>query len=162
MSQQNNSKFPSRPLRLKILFDNQRPLFYITFNTYKRQNILANQQCFNAFMEYCIKGKEFGMLVGNFVIMPDHIHLLIWQNQDSCGLKNWIKGLKRVISIEFEKLDIKRPHWQEGFFDHLIRNNDSCVMKSEYINQNPVRAGLCADYQNWSYRGVVNQFILED
>ncbi|MCK4982710.1 MAG: transposase [Victivallaceae bacterium] len=162
MNQPDNIKYFDRPKRLKILFDNQRPLFYITFNTHHRKKCLANQQCFDAFRKYCERGKDFGMLVGNFVIMPDHIHLIIWRENNSCGLKNWMRGVKRIISNELKKLNIEYPHWQEGFFDHVLRNNESCVRKSEYINQNPVKAGLCNSYHDWAYRGVINQLILSD
>ncbi|MDD5596540.1 MAG: transposase [Victivallaceae bacterium] len=155
-------KYPRRPQRLETLFASQRPLFYITFNTYKRRNILNNQKCFEAFVKYSEKGKDFGILINNFVIMPDHIHLLAWRNEESCGLKNWIKGLKRVLSIELDKNNNVRPHWQEGFFDHVLRSSESCIEKSEYINKNPVRAGLCSSYKEWPYRGIIDQLVIED
>jgi len=35
-----------------------------------------------------------------------------------------------------------RPHWQDGFFDHLLRSDESYGEKWNYVLQNPVRAGL--------------------
>jgi hypothetical protein len=43
--------------------------------------------------------------------------------------------------------------WQEGFFDHLIRNAESYAGKWEYVYQNPVRAGLVNDPKEWPYQG---------
>jgi putative transposase len=48
------------------------------------------------------------------------------------------------------------PVWQEEFFDHVLRSNDSLAEKIDYICQNPVRAGLVeieGDYR-WLWRGA--------
>jgi len=45
--------------------------------------------------------------------------------------------------------------WQEGFFDHILRNDESMRQKWEYIRQNPVRAGLITDPKDWPYQGEI-------
>ena len=54
-------------------------------------------------------------------------------------LAQWIRMMKRSLS---KAIPVERPHWQAGFFDHLIRHRESYVEKWEYVRQNPVRAGL--------------------
>ena len=56
-------------------------------------------------------------------------------------LGNWVKGLKRAILKAFLN---EKDHslWQPGFFDHLLRNDESYAQKWEYVRENPVRAGL--------------------
>jgi len=52
-------------------------------------------------------------------------------------------------------LDRHGPVWQEEFFDHVLRSNDSLEDKADYICQNPVRAGLVkaeGEYR-WLWRG---------
>jgi REP-associated tyrosine transposase len=47
--------------------------------------------------------------------------------------------------------------WQEEFFDHVLRSNDSLAEKVDYICQNPVRAGLVkveGEYR-WLRRGAI-------
>jgi hypothetical protein len=56
--------------------------------------------------------------------------------------------LKRDLSIV-----IPIPHWQKGFFDHLIRNSESYAQKWEYVRENPVRAGLVKHADAWPYQG---------
>jgi putative transposase len=49
------------------------------------------------------------------------------------------------------------PVWQEEFFDHVLRSNESLAEKVEYVCQNPVRAGLVAasgEYR-WLWRGEI-------
>ncbi len=52
-------------------------------------------------------------------------------------------------------LAAKPPHWQEGFFDHLIRNPESYEEKWSYVRENPVRAGLVDSAERWPYAGEI-------
>ena len=56
-------------------------------------------------------------------------------------LTRWVNGLKRAISVALGATK-KRQLWQPGFFDHLLRNDESYSQKWEYVRENPVRAGL--------------------
>jgi hypothetical protein len=43
----------------------------------------------------------------------------------------------------------------KGFFDHVIRHSESYLEKWEYVRQNPVRAGLVNDPNEWSWQGEI-------
>jgi putative transposase len=45
--------------------------------------------------------------------------------------------------------------WQPGFFDHVLRSDESYAQKWEYVRNNPVRAGLVASWQEWPYQGEI-------
>ena len=45
-----------------------------------------------------------------------------------------------------------------GFFDHMLRDNENLMQKGEYVRQNPVRAGLVKDWQEWPYQGLIYAF----
>jgi putative transposase len=47
------------------------------------------------------------------------------------------------------------PFWQPGFFDHLLRNDESYAAKWNYVVQNPVRRGLVAEPEKWPYQGEI-------
>jgi len=47
------------------------------------------------------------------------------------------------------------PHWQKGFFDHLLRSEESHAEKWQYVRENPVRAGLCLTAEEWPYAGQI-------
>jgi hypothetical protein len=49
------------------------------------------------------------------------------------------------------------PHWQEGFFDHLLRSRGSYAEKAAYVLQNPVRGGFCAKPEDWPYQGEITR-----
>jgi putative transposase len=50
---------------------------------------------------------------------------------------------------------IQKPHWQEGFFDHVLRNSESYAQKWDYVRLNPVRAELCAEPGDWAFQGEI-------
>lgn len=49
----------------------------------------------------------------------------------------------------------RTPLWQPGFFDHLLRNDESYAGKWEYVRENAVRHGLVSDSTAWPYQGEV-------
>ena len=83
--------------------------------------------------------------------MPDHMHFFV-RGGDDFKLTQWVNGLKRAISVALGATK-KRPLWQPGFFDHVLRNDESYSQKWEYMRENPVRAGLVPRADDWQYQG---------
>ena len=46
--------------------------------------------------------------------------------------------------------------WQREFFDHVLRSEESYAEKWEYVRQNPVRAGLAVDAEEWPFQGEIH------
>jgi len=84
-------------------------------------------------------------------MMPDHMHFFV-RGGDDFKLAQWINGLKRAISIALGATK-ERPLWQPGFFDHVLRNDESYGEKWKYVQENPVRAGLVMRADQWPYQG---------
>jgi putative transposase len=141
-----------KPQRLEIVFQKyDPPLYFVTLCSAKRRRILASERVHSAFRDYAIAGATRGYTVGRYVIMPDHIHLFVC-GADDFVLGTWVAGLKRVVAAAVTG---GRSIWQRGFFDHLIRNSESYSAKWDYVHQNPVRAGLVADADDWPFQGEI-------
>ena len=68
--------------------------------------------------------------------------------------KEWTsKGIKR-------ELGLNDPVWQEEFFDHVLRSSESYSEKWNYVRENPVRASLVADADDWPYQGEIEELRL--
>jgi putative transposase len=141
---------PEVPPRLELIFQKyDPPLYFVTFNTHRRKRVLANSKVLRQFLEFARAGEERGIAVGRYVIMPDHIHLFVSNNSER-DLSQWVRLLKRYVS---KAIKSPPPHWQKGFFDHLIRSSESYSEKWEYVFQNPVRAGLVSNPDDWPWQG---------
>jgi putative transposase len=151
----NSSKHPGRPPRLDEIFPNyESPLFFVTFNVFKRQPILATPEIHTAFCNYAMRGVDMrAVVVGRYVIMPDHVHLFVHVLNIKLG--EWIKGLKRALSAAIVERGHTESDWQPGFFDHLLRNDESYEQKWEYVRANPVRAGLVVKPEDWPFQGEI-------
>ena len=149
------AQWPRRPPRIGRLFDTIRPFYFVTFNTYKRQSFLAGPEVHETFRIFCFKAQERDIAVGRYVIMPDHVHLFAAFPINGIALPDWVQSLRTVIGKSLLRVGIQKPHWQEGFFDHVLRSYESYSQKWEYLRMNPVRAHLSKTPEAWLYQGEI-------
>src|SRR5262249_43367494 len=118
-----------RPPRLGRIFQTyDPPLYFVTICTIHRQKIPDLSKAHRAFETYIRRARdEFDVTVGGYVIMPDHIHLFVRGGKDF-RLAQWVSGLKRAISVALGQGNETRL-WQPGFFDHVLRNDESYSQK---------------------------------
>ena len=146
-----------RPPRLTKLSSGVRPFYFVTFNTHRRADLLAHAAVHETFRQFCAKAQAYGVSVGRYVIMPDHVHLFVVFQPEGLTLVRWMQSLKNGLGKTLLRLGYDKPHWQEGFFDHVLRSDESYGQKWEYVGQNPVRAGLAKSPEEWPYQGEIEQ-----
>jgi REP element-mobilizing transposase RayT len=97
------------------------------------------------------QGSLSSYLLHAWVVMPNHVHLLITPHS---GVPKLLQKLKGSTARAANKLlgQTGRPFWQEESYDHLVRNSDEFARIENYIVQNPVQAGLArtAEEYLWS------------
>ena len=81
------------------------------------------------------------VFVDTYVVMPDHIHLLIRIDRayGPAGCPAPTASLPKVISAlkSLCTRSAKRPLWQRGYYEHVIRNREDFLSCGEYIASNP-------------------------
>lgn len=114
-----------------------------------------------------------------FVIMPNHIHLL-WCKQDRWVGKN-IQQIFLKYTAQQIKFDIKRLNdieelnqyrstqsdrdyhfWERRPFKATMYNRKVASQKVDYIHYNPVKAGLCASPEEYTYSSAAYYELNED
>ena len=140
-----------RMRRLQWIFD-RTPIFFVTACTQDRRAILANDSIHGRVEAFAKNGPSHGAWLGAYVWMPDHFHSFIALD-DQLSLSNWIRLFKNALSKDLRQAGIAAPHWQKGFFDHLLRSEESYSEKWTYVRDDPVRAGLVRRWEDWVYRG---------
>jgi putative transposase len=157
-------KFKETPPRLPGLFQRfDAPLYFVTFNTLLKRPLLANNPVHTAFRSYAERGLEFNVATGRYVLMPDHIHVFVRIGRDMT-LRRWESGLRRFLGKAISALGHEpttipgaklESFWQPGFFDPLLRHDESYAQKWDYVWRNQVRAKLVERPEDWPYQGEI-------
>ena len=70
-----------------------------------------------------------------YVIMPNHIHLIIIKNECSrTDITKDIRSLKTMVTKQ-----IGYSIWQTGYYDHIIRDEQDYLIKRQYIEENVIK-----------------------
>jgi putative transposase len=143
---------PRKPHRLEHLFQSyDTPIYFITFSTFDRKKFLNSESVHRKFIDFATQAEAKGVAFGRYVIMPDHIHCFI-SIAPELKIGTTIRLLKRSLSAGIDAIP---PHWQPGFFDHVLRHSESYTEKWNYVWQNPVREGLVEHPEDWPFQGEV-------
>ena len=131
------------------------PIYFLTCCTAARQPLLASQAVHDAFLQFCQAALPRNIFVGRYVLMPDHLHLFVKFSEPRSPLSSWVKTLKNSLSKTLRQSGHPAPHWQKGFFDHILRAGESYSQKWRYVAENPVRAGLIKGASEWLWQGEI-------
>jgi REP element-mobilizing transposase RayT len=94
-------------------------------------------------------GERYKLLA--WVIMPNHIHLLLRPIND-WSLSKILHSFKSFTASEANKvLGREGRFWMREYFDRYIRDAELFEKAFRYIENNPVKAGLCEKPSDWKY-----------
>jgi len=95
--------------------------------------------------------RETGYKLHAFVIMPDHLHLLITPVE---SVEKSVQLVKGGFSFRAKKeLEWNGEIWQPGFTDHRIRDEEDWSRHLQYISSNPIEARLAEDIALYEFIG---------
>jgi putative transposase len=80
---------------------------------------------------------RYDFVVCGYVIMPDHVHLLLSEPKKAI-LSKAIQALKLSVSVRSRE----RPFWQARYYDFNVHNKLKRIEKLRYMHRNPVKRGL--------------------
>jgi putative transposase len=89
-------------------------------------------------------------LLHTWVVMPNHVHLLLTPQIDPSLAFRRLKGASARVANQLLGLT-GQPFWQDESYDHLIRSEIEFERVENYILQNPVRAGLARSEQAYPW-----------
>jgi putative transposase len=144
---------------------------FVTFCCYHRDRLFTTDasRIFELALDRVLR--SFRLQVYGYVVMPEHVHLLLSEPQlgmpplkpkpglsgppvglsapQQNTLADALKSLKQGVS---RRLIGDADHfWQKRYYDFNIRNYAQFVEKLRYIHRNPVRAGLCERQEDWEW-----------
>ena len=122
--------------------------YFVTSDTWERRALFRAEPWARLFFKTLLSHRGETYLLHEFVLMPDHFHLLI---TPSSALERAMQLIKGGFSHLVKKeLGSNAEIWQRGFADHRIRDTEDYDKHVHYIHLNPVKRHLCtrpADYR---------------
>ena len=129
-------------------------LHFITFSCYRRQPKLDHSLTKEVF-ECALEATRlrYGLCVIGYVVMPEHVHLLLsepWASSLATALQALKQSVSRTLALRGAE-----PFWQARYYDFNVWTEPKRVEKLRYMHRNPVARGLVAQPEDWpwsSYR----------
>jgi len=136
-----------------------RQTYFVTSETSERRPFFRHERWSKLFIEVLIGYRDAGNFqLHDFVLMPDHCHLIITPAESLEKAVQFIKGgFSRQASLQFET---KHNIWQRGFADHRIRDIQDYEKHKHYIWLNPVKAKLCSSSKEFPYSSAFPGYVL--
>lgn len=156
---------------------------FLTFSCYHRLQLFNNDAIKDALIRAIDEARDrHGFLLTAYVVMPEHVHLLLFPDLAVANVTDILKSLKTGFAMKVIKrwkamsppapiLDRLDHHgvtrfWQRGGgYDRNIYSREELNEKNKYINENPARRGLVSRPEQWHWssagwwQGIENQRI---
>jgi len=155
------------PVGLKRIYG-QRHLHFVTFSCYRRLPLLKTVRARDVFVRELARVRaEYEFLLVGYVVMPEHVHLLISEPRKGTP-STVLQMLKQRVSKKLRKkhretlvgqvrLDFPEPvehirsFWQARFYDFNVYTNRKKREKLEYMHRNPLTRGLVKHPKDWPW-----------
>jgi putative transposase len=116
------------------------------------------RQLFVAVLFHYRQQEEY--LLHEFVVMPDHFHLLI---TPIVTLERAMQLVKGGFSFRAKKeLGFVHEIWQPGYYDRRVRDAEEYLAFRDYIRQNPVKKWLVAAAEEYRYSSAWPGLVLDE
>ena len=95
-----------------------------------------------------------------FCFMPDHLHILAEGTSPDSDLPHFMSSFKQRSGFWFSRQRHERL-WQDGFYDHILRDDETTLTVVRYILENPLRAKLVTSFLEYPYSGSDQYSLIE-
>ena len=127
-------------------FDYASPNYYfITICTHDKKKLFGEagkQNTLGKIADEAVSqiSKHFtNVTVDKYVIMPNHVHMIVILHGDTSNLSSIIGSYKSFVTKEIHSKGSTQKIWQVSFHDHVIRNRESYLKIWNYIDTNPIK-----------------------
>jgi len=143
-------------------------LHFLTFSCYRRLPLLKTVRARHLFVRELARVRaEYGFLLVGYVVMPEHVHLLISEPKKGTP-STVLQMLKQRVSQKLRKkrrkvsarqlrlafpepVETPRGFWQQRFYDFNVYTNAKKREKLDYMHSNPVTRGLVRHPNDWPW-----------
>lgn len=128
--------------------------YHVIARANRQEFILQSKGVKILFLQIIKRAKlRFNFTIETFVIMSNHVHILIrpHTNENLSKIMQWILA---TFAINFNKrLNLIGHVWYDRFHSNIIKNFKQWKKTFDYINENPVKGGLCNKKNDYFFSG---------
>jgi uroporphyrinogen-III synthase/REP element-mobilizing transposase RayT len=137
--------------------------YFVSTQSWERKALFQNDE--NAVMveETIFRNRDLGNFkVHAYVLMPDHLDIVLTPAK-SVTLEKAVQLIKGGSSHRIGKEHGRRfPVWQQGFTEHMIRDERDFKEHIRYIKDNPVKAHLVTNASEFVHSSISGRFALDE
>ena len=123
-------------------------LHFLTFSCHARDPLLADPHSRNILEQTLERVRQwYGFYVCGYVIMPEHVHLLISEPERGT-LSKALQMLKQNTAHMLHPAE-GSPFWLPRYYDFNVWSEAKRVEKLRYMHRNPVKRGLVERPEDW-------------
>lgn len=146
-----------RPARQSIRSEET---YFVTSQTWQRRALFRNERWAKLFLETLHSYRGRAYLLHEYVLMPEHFHVLI---TPSVTLERAVQFIKGGFSYRVKKeLQSSFEIWQTGFSDHRIREAQDYENHVGYIWRNPIGRKLVESAAEYPYCSAFHGSLKDD
>jgi len=136
--------------------------YFVTTKTWENRAVFQVSANAQILVDCMARHRQQGAyLLHEFVVMPNHLHLLITPSRET-SLEKAMQLIKGGSSHEIHRQRESRIQiWASGFHEATIRNERDFEARRNYIHMNPVEARLVARPENWPWSSASGSFPLD-
>jgi putative transposase len=136
--------------------------YFVTTKTWENRAIFQVKENAEILIHCMLEYRDRGAyLLHEFVVMPNHLHLLITPGGET-SLEKAIQFIKGGSSYQIHRQrENKIQIWSSGFHEATIRDAENFEARRNYIRMNPVEAGLAARPEDWAYSSANGKIALD-
>ncbi|MGA2964886.1 MAG: transposase [Terriglobales bacterium] len=134
--------------------------YFITASTFQKQQLLQSDRMVRLLLDVLLSYRsQEKYLLHEFVLMPDHFHLLI---TPLSTLERALQLIKSAFSFRAKKeLGFHGEIWEKSFYDRRVRDWEEYSAVRRYIHRNPVTKGLASVPEEYPYSSATPGLTLD-
>ena len=135
--------------------------YFITASSYQKQSLFQSERMAELFLQVLLHYRQQKKyLLHEFVLMPNHFHLL---STPTFTLEKAVQFIKGGFSYRAKKeLGFVGELWEPSSYDRRVRDLAEYERFRAYIHQNPVRRALANAAEEYPYSSAFPGFVLDE
>jgi len=136
--------------------------FFVTSSIFGKRALLQSDRSARLFVDILYHYRaDHRFLLHEFVVMPDHFHVLITVGRDT-SIERAVQFIKGGFAYRAGKeLGLRAPVWQKGFSEVRVLSEIAFDEMRDYIRNNPVRRHLVDEPFLFPYSSAATEFLLD-